>query len=401
MLRTLGGLELTSSAFARPKPLLLLCYLALEGPKERRHLAELFWQDATDPLNRLAVTLTRLRKADANLVSADKTQAWTELSTDAQELLTAMERGDFEEVISLYQGPFLQGIHFEDWDAELSEWVYSTRDFLAAQVKTAQLSLAETEAARGDFRGAAERAAAAYSVVQTVGLEPNDIRRTHAFLLAGGHPQATALQEEAKVFDLELVATEDQARSSLGFKASLATNLAQRTSRFVGRELELSQLAELIDNPQARLITVLGGGGIGKTSLATEAARRHLEQQTFTGGVYFIGLDALNEGTAIPTKIAEAVGLKLEGSKPPLEQIAAHFGNKPTLMVLDNFEQLLDSATLVTDLLQACPELTLVITTRERLNLQEEWLFPLEGLTFSPQTPLDDLQVYDAPQLFI
>ena len=86
--------------------------------------------------------------------------------------------------------------------------------------------------------------------------------------------------------------------------------------------------------------------------------------------------------------LVEAVGLTLEGNKPPLKQVAARLGAKPILLVLDNFEHLLDGAALLTDILKTCPELTLLVTSRERLNLKEEWLFPLEGLTFSPQTPL-------------
>jgi DNA-binding SARP family transcriptional activator len=127
LLHTLGGLELTPSSFARPKPLLLLCYLALEGPKERRYLAELFWQGATDPFNRLAVTLARLRRVGPNILGASNAKIWTDLMTDAQALLTAIERGRFEEAVSLYQGPFLEGVYFDTCSSELADWAYSTR----------------------------------------------------------------------------------------------------------------------------------------------------------------------------------------------------------------------------------------------------------------------------------
>ncbi len=291
LLHTLGGLELVSSSFARPKPLLLLCYLALEGAKERRYLAELFWQGATDPLNRLAVTLARLRKADPGIINVDNERVWTELPTDAQGLLTAVEEGRYEEAVNLYRGPFLEGVYFEDWGSELEEWVYGTRDFLAGQVKVAQLVLGEAEAAKGRFRDAAKRAEAAVSVARTAGLEPSDITRLHTLLLAGGSPHIMTLQKEAETFGVELLKTPAEARDALRQVASnrrvVPNNLPGRSTSFVGRERELVELAAVLANEDARLVTVFGPAGVGKTSLALEAARQQRRLGNFRDGVYF------------------------------------------------------------------------------------------------------------------
>ena len=404
-LRTLGGLELVSSPFARPKPLLLLCYLALEGPKERRHLAELFWRDATDPLNRLAVTLARLRKAGPGIVGADHTRVWTDLTTDARDLLAAIEGGKYKEAVGLYGGSFLEGVYFEAWEGELEEWVCGTRDFLAGQVKTAQLALAEREAGEGKFQNAAKRAEAAYLVVQTAGLEPGDMLRLHTLLLAGGNPRTVTLRAEAETFGLKLLTTPDEARNALKLAASTAHtipgNLPVRGTSFVGRDRELAELASLLADTDARFITVVGPAGVGKTRLALEAARQQLRSGSFADGVYFAPLDALSRAADIPGKLAEILGVSApDKASPVLLQVARHLGAKHLLLVLDNYEQLLDGVGVVTDLLGACPKLKLLVTSRETLKLQEEWRLNLGGFPPVNNTDVEHLLSSEAVSLF-
>ncbi len=99
-LRTLGGLKLEGAAFSRPKPLLLLAYLALEGPQERRHLGELFWPGPNYALRNLSTVLTRLKEAASDVVEGDGVRIWTTLTCDAQLLLTALEKRELEEPAS-------------------------------------------------------------------------------------------------------------------------------------------------------------------------------------------------------------------------------------------------------------------------------------------------------------
>ena len=407
LLRTLGGLELLGTTFARPKPLLLLCFLALEGPKERRYLAELFFAEATDPLNRLAVTLSRLRKVGAGLVEVDGARARATLEADAARLLDVSEYVGPEAVVNLYGGPFLDGVELGGCSFELEEWVYSTRDHLARQVTTAYLALAEQGAAGGAFRDAARQVEAALKVAQTARLEPDDLRRAHTLLLAGRHPQAATLRAEAADFDLALFKTTDEARHALHARATLATNLGAAASGFVGRAQELAALGALLAKPQARLVTIVGGGGVGKTRLAMESARRQLGSEHVQDGVYVVALEAVGSSALIPAKIAEA--LSLSRGAAPLAQLRQHLGDKATLLVLDNFEHLLGGVPLVLDLLASCPRLKLLVTSREALNLTEEWLFPLDGLSFAPlepETTGHDLTtsqptIHDAARLFV
>ena len=160
-LRTLGGLSLEGSDFRRGKSLLLLAYLAVEGPQERRHLAELFWPGSAQGLRNLATVLTRLRKAGDSVIDADDARAWTTIDCDATGLLALLENGKYLQAFELYEGSFMVG-ETPNWGSELEEWVYQTRERLAGHMREALMILGETEAADGDFQGAAKRADDAY-----------------------------------------------------------------------------------------------------------------------------------------------------------------------------------------------------------------------------------------------
>jgi hypothetical protein len=115
MLQTLGKLELDGSDLKRPKPLLLLAYLSLEGPQERRHLAELFWPEATNGLASLSTALYRISKDAKDSIDADELRVWSLVDTDAQILLGQLETPSWNR--SLYQGAFLQGLFLPGWSS--------------------------------------------------------------------------------------------------------------------------------------------------------------------------------------------------------------------------------------------------------------------------------------------
>jgi hypothetical protein len=163
-LKTLGGLTLTPGEFSRSKPLLLLAYLAVEGAKEKRHLYELFWPGAADPANSLRSVGKLLRKVSPELLSSDEHTLNTRVESDIAALQVAMANQDTDTAAALYQGVFLAEFSLPDWGAELEEWVYSTRAFIAARVRGAFLRVAETEAAKGKFPEAAQWAEKAYGL---------------------------------------------------------------------------------------------------------------------------------------------------------------------------------------------------------------------------------------------
>ena len=408
-LNTLGGLELEGSDFSSPQPLLLVAYLALEGPKDRRFLAELFWLGTKEPLARLSVALTRLRKGAPGAIEADNRRAWATVETDAQQLLSALESRELAAGLDLYRGPFLEGVYLRDWGAELEEWVYATREFVAGRVGEALISLAETEASGSEMETATRRAERAFELVAATA-EPELLGRVHTLLLAGESSRAAAAAAEAAAFGVETAASVEQARAKLhrdpvAAAAPVPHNLPLAATTFVGRDPEIAEIPTLLADSGRRLITLVGPGGVGKTRLALRVAEELLRQRSFPGGIYQVELDALSSAAFIPASLADVLGVSMHGTGATdsvLAEVAAAIGERSMLLLLDNYEHLMEGATLPAELLEICRNLKVLVTSRERLNLEEEWVFPVEGLAFPPdsESVLERAKYFDALRLF-
>lgn len=407
ILRTLGGLEVEGADFRRVKPLLLLAYVALEGAKERRYLAELFWHGAANPLASLSVALHQLKRVLGEALEADPVWVWSDVQTDVAPLLAALDRGDSEAALQLYKGPLLAGVTLSRGSPELEEWVYQTREFLAARVRVAMLALARREAAAGDFNQAAARAEAAYLLPHAPALEPEELTQLYTLLRAGENRHALELRKEAQDFELEvsLSVSEAQAKLSSSMKTSPheAQALPAPKTSLVGRDVELAEIADLLVQQECQLLTLTGPGGVGKTRLALQAAFEAAVQRVFPGGVYHVALESLLEQEYIALEIAKVLQVDLSASADPLAELTRHVGEQQMLMVLDNFEHLMDAAALCSAFLQRCGNLTLLVTSRERLNLVEEWTFPVGGLALPPPegAGLSEVPYYDAVNLFV
>ncbi len=145
----------------------------------------------------------------------------------------------------------------------------------------------------------------------------------------------------------------------------------------IGRESELATLQRLL--ARSWLVTVVGMGGIGKTRLALAAAT---EQQRSGQTTAFVSLAELRPEDDLAAAVVEALGLQLTPDANPAEQLLAYLRQKTMLLVLDNFEQLLENAPLLAQIHQAAPAVTLLVTSRERLRLPGEQLLPLQGLAY-------------------
>lgn len=174
----------------------------------------------------------------------------------------------------------------------------------------------------------------------------------------------------------------------------------------IGRQTELAAIAHLFANPACRLLTLLGPGGMGKTHLAVSAAMAHAA--TFRDGVVFVDLAAVTTPDQMILAIGDALSLAFAGHEP-LAALLAYLQDRHLLLVLDDFEHLAAYPALLTTLLQRAAQLTLLVTSQVRLNLQGEWLFPVEGLAYPPaagpddniSTALEKITDYSAVQLFI
>lgn len=168
-------------------------------------------------------------------------------------------------------------------------------------------------------------------------------------------------------------------------------NLPFQPTPFIGRASDLAKLDELISDPDIRLVTVVGPGGIGKTRLAIAAGEHQLKKDTsFLDGVIFISLAPLDSPDQIIPTMAEALDLRFETgdrqTRTPIQQLYNFLSPKRLLIIMDNFEHLLEGVDLVTNLLHNVPGLVILATSRERLYLHKEQVYPIQGLEF----PADD-----------
>jgi non-specific serine/threonine protein kinase len=148
---------------------------------------------------------------------------------------------------------------------------------------------------------------------------------------------------------------------------------------FIGREQDVAAIETMLLRPEVRLLTLAGIGGIGKTSLALQIAR-HM-RSLFADGVCFVGLVSTSDAALIPSIIAEKLGIQQVDSLPIFEQVKVFLYDKQLLLILDNFEQLITAASLVEDLLAACPALKIIVTSRTVLRLRAEFEYQVVPLT--------------------
>ncbi|MEM7128835.1 MAG: BTAD domain-containing putative transcriptional regulator [Chloroflexota bacterium] len=154
-------------------------------------------------------------------------------------------------------------------------------------------------------------------------------------------------------------------------KAVPSHNLPHRLTPLIGRTEEIESACSLLRTAQIRLLTITGAGGVGKTSLSIEVARHLLDD--FRDGTYFVSLASVRETTMIPSALAQILEVQESPNRPLVETIIQTLHPKQLLLVLDNFEHLVSAASIVTELLQACPQLKVLVTSREVLHLQGEY----------------------------
>ena len=153
-------------------------------------------------------------------------------------------------------------------------------------------------------------------------------------------------------------------------------NVPDQVSTFIGREAELTELGSLLG--EKRLITLTGPGGTGKTRLATELAHRQADR--FEHGAWLVALDAIREPALVQSVIASSFALVESPGATPAERLAGYLADREMLLVLDNFEQVIDAAPGIGDLLKTAPRLRVLVTSRAPLRLSIEQEYPVAPL---------------------
>ncbi len=405
-----------------PKQALLLgSYLAYkEDWASRDELVHLFWPDESEKTARHNLS---------QLLYHCKQQVWMQgleaerqrvrwlIDTDVKRFQQALGNGHWKAAAKHYEGNLLEGV-ITDYAASFEDWLFSERESLknawreavlnhAKQLETEQNFSDATQVLRNVLNqdplaedvlqafmrcaiqdGQREQALKSYDffakqLKQDLDMEP--LAATQALakdLRVGQHQsfeQAPKLEEavtETKLF---------------GFPNNVTP--------FIGRDLERAELAQLYSNADTRLITLLGAGGIGKTRLAMQVAKE--QAYKFKDGVLFVSLATLEDASLIATQLLQTLALTTTKKQSDSEFLADYCATKNMLLVFDNTEHLPDSIDLIIELLESCPNLRFLVTSREALSIQFEHIYDLRGLNYPHSDNEANLEAFDAVNLFL
>ena len=175
-------------------------------------------------------------------------------------------------------------------------------------------------------------------------------------------------------------------------------NLPPDLTSFVGRGRELEEINLLLEDPNCRLLTLVGPGGVGKTRLAIAVAAQQME--AFPNGACFVPLAGVSSVESIVPSILQALDLKQAEQGDLNQQLVDFLHAKELILILDNFEHLVEGAGLVSELLEQAPRLIILVSSRQRLGLQVEWVFEVNGLSYPSGKDAQNLAGYEAVMLF-
>lgn len=423
--------ETQQDYFLSDKRYHLLAYLAYYRDWiNRERLAYLFWPDTTtqNAKKNLRQLLQRIRGlGDLPHYEVEPQRLRWAVDTDVAVFQEAVEKHDWQQGLALYQGALLSGIEGDE-ETEFATWLSLERENL-------QVDWREALSARAQELEATGQTSEALHLLETL-LQQDELdeEALEAYMMAAwrsGHQvQALKAYRDFEVrlredLDLEPTAELEQLAESIRNQddsvmtalpeparpvgdivipePSLTLSTSTIKTGFIGREQELAEIDKLLQNPDCRLLTLTGLGGVGKTRLAMEAALNHAETGRFTDGIFFVSLDALSSAELILPSIATSLGVDLKAQSNVFEGVTRFIGQKTMLVVLDNYEHLIDGAEQASQLVRACPHLKLLMTSRERLNLEGEWVIPVEGLTYPERdtVSLEEALACDAVMLFV
>jgi predicted ATPase/DNA-binding SARP family transcriptional activator/Tfp pilus assembly protein PilF len=419
------------------KPLALLFYLVMENnrPHRREFLASMFWPDqsADKALHNLRQALTSLRKAirddeavipclsiqrDTIQVNPDA-EYWLDVeqfSKSADEALghnhalhpNRIRISKLEKAVALYKGNFLDQFFLSD-SSVFEEWAIITRESLSRRVLQCMQILIEIYCRRDDYPQASRMAE------NLVKIAPWD--EEHYRILMRLLAQDCRWSEAQSVYQTcvrylsssldcqpsrETILLQEKIASYVREKKDFPKpprppqNLPAITTKFIGRENEKGEITDLLTDPDCRLLTIHGMGGVGKTRLAIETARN--QTGLYPDGVWFISLEALETTDHLVAALLAMFHLSLPPGTDPKSVLNDYLQNKNMMLILDSYEHVGADPGLILGILANAPQVILLVTSRQTLSIQQEWVYPLKGLSVSQDTSNDES---GAVQLFV
>lgn len=433
---TLGGLSIQLdgepvTGFISRKVEALLIYL-VANPREhpREVLGELLWDDLPQAktMSYLRTALSSLQKQLAPFLivsrqslafNTDKSDYWLDIQ-DLEPTLDLAEtqweqRGSYsqpmikqlEDALQHYNGHFLDGFHIRN-SRGFEGWMVLMQERLRNRVMEAFFHLGNCGLQRGNYSSGITHTHRALELDPL--WEEAHRQLMHLYIQAGQRTSALSQFEVCKqILDEELGVepeeeTEELYQRILEGKITLSpipatpNNLPSVSTPFINRPDDIQQIAHQLDQSKCRLLTLIGAGGIGKTRLAIEATSNLLED--YPQGIYFVPFASVSNPNLIAKTIAGVLDIEFRGNRPPEAQLIAYLHDKEMLLILDNLEHLITGTEVLSRILEGTDYVKLLVTSRERLNLAEEWLYNIESLSI-PANNDDDPNQFASVQLFV
>jgi predicted ATPase/DNA-binding SARP family transcriptional activator len=415
------------------KSVWLLALLALRAGDhvDREWLAATLWPESQErqAFANLRTCLKDLRRAlgpEAGRITAPTTRSLsldlTDAVVDVRTFDAGMARGDLlslTQAVALYRGPLLEGCA-EEWvlpernareQACLQALETLAAGALAAGDPSAAISHLRQAIALDPLRESAQRAlmqalaaSGSYAAAELVYRELRTL--LHREINAAPDPETTALAEQLRTAAHRMETAPDGKAESVP-ALSTPHNLPVPPTPLLGRHQEIMALSVLLRgsgaaarHSAARLVTLTGPGGTGKTRLALEVAAHLLD--AFPDGVFLVSLAPIRDPELLLSTLAQILGLREQSSRSLQDVVVEYLRERQLMLLLDNFEQLLPAAPHVAELLAAAPRLKVLVTSRAPLRLRGEREFPVRPLALPDRmAPPETLCQYAAVALFI
>jgi len=444
------------------RTLLLVTYLLCHDTwQTREELQLLFWpeDDAKQGGNKLRQLLHRTKQESyAEPIEVREDAVRLDIVNDVQQFRSAFANNQWRDALELYRGELLGGMQAKGLD-NYQEWLDAERSDLKQLWREASL---QYSVVLGNLGEHADAAILLKAVLDTDYLD-EDVLQAYLQHLSFSEQRSLAIKsyEEFKTqlwSELQLEPLEETQQliesikaspvkdidvsqepevnnhsevseiqaEAIAVQAKAITNTSSTTvvekpsllgitpsfnTPFVGRDIELAELASSLQDDNCRLQTLLGFGGVGKTRLAVEIfqqANRH-----FADGAVFVALAGISADKdsskeqlvpQVVSAILQALAIEQtaqQNTQGLLKRLFATLEHQEMLIVLDNFEHVMPATELIIEMLEAAPKVKVLVTSREALGLYNEHLFDISGLASPPLDDIEHVEIYDAVQLFI